>query len=341
MRSLLFLLALVFTIGSLALPLAAHAAIPFFGPIVPDTINRCAAGWGAVIDIINRIISFLITIAIVFIAPLMIAYAGFLYVVNPVNASGISEAKKILTNTVVGIVIALAGWLIVDAIMAVLYNANTPNPTGGGVLGTWSNLVTSGGFDPCLIQEGALQNLRQADLSGSRVTGVSASGGRFISLPTNANCSPSTIQQATIAGGYTGSNSLTQAQINTLSCIAVAESSCSNTPPPARQPDGTPTTASGMFQIVFGCQGCDDPCHNLNIPACGNLNCNSAFRGGLPAPGKEAEAAACQRAAANITCNASAAACLVQANGGRFDDWTRDLRASTQRNCITQYASLR
>ena len=61
--------------GSLALPLAAQAGgIPFFGPIVPDAINRCAAGWGMLITVINNIISFLITLAIVFVAPLMIAW---------------------------------------------------------------------------------------------------------------------------------------------------------------------------------------------------------------------------------------------------------------------------
>ncbi|MBU6388569.1 hypothetical protein KGQ72_01695 [Patescibacteria group bacterium] len=334
MRSRIPLFALLFAAGSLALPIAAHASgIPFFGPIIPDSINRCAAGWGAIILVINNIIRFLVSIAIVFIAPLMIAYAGFLYVVNPVNASGISKAKGILWNTVIGIVIALAGWLIVDAVMSVLYNGN---------LGAWSQIIDWSG-DTCLVQEASLQNLSQVDLSGAKVTGISANGGKFLSLPTNGDCTPDSLLQATAGSAY----ALTQSQANTLSCIAVPESTCGNNTSQARQANGTPTSASGMFQIVFGSG--NDTCHNLNIPACsqaagvdGNLNCYSAFKGGLPAPGKEAQAAACQRAAANLNCNAQAAGCLVKARNGGFNDWTGtadNLSHATQQNCVTQYAN--
>ena len=153
-----FLFVALLVAGSLALPLVAQAGgIPFFGPIVPDAINRCAAGWGMLITVINNIISFLITLAIVFVAPLMIAWSGFLFVVNPVNAGGKEQARKILTNTVVGIVIALAGWLIVDAIMAVLYNPSARS--GETVLTTWSNLVTSGGALPCIPLKASLNQV--------------------------------------------------------------------------------------------------------------------------------------------------------------------------------------
>src|SRR3989338_9348139 len=142
MRSRISLFALILVAGSFALPLAAHAGgIPFFGPIIPDAVNRCAAGWGMLITVINNIISFLITLAIVFVAPLMIAYSGFLLVVSQGDSGKRTEARKILTNTVVGIVIALAGWLIVDAIMAVLYNRNASVPGTSTVLGTWSQLI--------------------------------------------------------------------------------------------------------------------------------------------------------------------------------------------------------
>lgn len=338
MRSRIPLFALLLTAGSFALPLVAHAAIPFFGPIIPAAQNVCPGSWGLLVTVINNIISLLITLAIVFVAPLMIAYSGFLFVVNPVDPSGIAKAKGILQNTVIGIVVALAGWMIVDAIMAVLYN---PGVNAGR---TWSQLITSGGIDPCLPQRGALPGagLNQAPISGVNVTGVGANGGRYLSLPTNGNCTPSSLLQATAGTPY----ALSQSEANTLACIAIPESSCGNNVSQARQPNGTPTSASGMFQIVFGCQGCNDACHNLNIPACsqaagvsGPLNCYSAFRGGLPAPGKAAEAAACQRAAANLNCNAQAAGCLVRGRNGGFGDWTADPRAATQQNCVAQYAN--
>ncbi len=103
--------------------------------------------------VVNNIIRLLITLAIVLVAPLMISWAGFLLVVNPFNSGAKEQAKKILTNTIVGIVIALAGWMIVNALMVVLYNPDTP--IKGGTIGAWSQLITSGGAGFCLEQAGA------------------------------------------------------------------------------------------------------------------------------------------------------------------------------------------
>jgi len=146
------LLTLLLVAGFFAVPHIAQASIPFFGPIIPQAGNGavCPASWGMLIDVINRIIQFIITLAIVFVAPIMIAYAGFLFVVNPVNASGKEHAKKILTNTVVGIVITLSAWLIVDAIMAVL----TPNGKPFGE--KWTTIISAKGDSPCLDQKGSL-----------------------------------------------------------------------------------------------------------------------------------------------------------------------------------------
>lgn len=169
------------------MPHVAHAAaIPFFGPIIDQswivsgTGIQCALGWGAVITVINNIIRFLITIAIVFVAPITIAYAGFLYVVNPVNPSGIAKAKGILLNTVIGIVIALAGWLIVDAIMVVLYSGSE----GSTKWGTWSSLITSGGALTCLPQKGVGTGLNQST-NGAGVTVVPPTVNCAVSYATN------------------------------------------------------------------------------------------------------------------------------------------------------------
>lgn len=170
---------LVFATGLLVLPYIAHAGgIPFFGPIIEESWNSCPLSWGALITVINNIISLVITIAIVFVAPIMIAYAGFLYVVNPMSPSGISKAKGILWNTVIGIVIALSAWLIVDAIMAVLYKANAPVPGTTTTLGVWSSLITSGGIPSCLDQAGALpgDTLNQAVTPGIETVTTRAVG---------------------------------------------------------------------------------------------------------------------------------------------------------------------
>lgn len=151
MRSRATFFTLLFAVSSFALPLFAHAAaIPWFGPIVPED---CTAGFGMLVTVINNIIIVLLSIAIVFVAPLMIAYAGFLFVVNPTNPGGKEQAKSVLTNTIVGIVISLAAWMIVAAIMAVLYKDPS---SGGSTWGTWEALMTSGGAgDGCLSQAGS------------------------------------------------------------------------------------------------------------------------------------------------------------------------------------------
>ena len=156
MRSRISLFALLLVFGSVALPLVAHAGgIPFFGPIIEKGWSQCPLGWGALITVINNIISLLLTLAIVFVAPLMIAYSGFLLVVSQGNSGKRTEARKILTNTVVGIVLALAGWMIVAAIMAALYNPETP--IAGGKLGLWSDLIGSRGIPPCIDLKGSLK----------------------------------------------------------------------------------------------------------------------------------------------------------------------------------------
>jgi hypothetical protein len=144
----------LFALASLTLPHLAHASIPFLGPIIPQAgvQSTCAAGWGMLIVVINNIIQFLITIAISFVAPIMIAYAGFLFVVNPVNAGGKERAKSILTNTIVGIVISLSAWLVVDAVMAVLYTS--PSDTRGA-WGAWTDLITTNDAF-CAPQTGSL-----------------------------------------------------------------------------------------------------------------------------------------------------------------------------------------
>jgi len=196
----------------LALPSAVYAGgIPFFGPIIPQGTNQavCPASWGMLIDVINNIISFVITISIVFIAPIVIAYAGFLLVTGTGNPGAVTKAKGLITQVVVGIVVMLAAWLIVDAIMAVLYkpDANT------GWTTTWSKLITSGGIGSCLEQAGALPDgtLNQKDVSNIEVASSS---------PPSDTLQESSIRQRFAAAGV---------DVNNDYCVPIV-SSCDGTP---------------------------------------------------------------------------------------------------------------
>ncbi len=310
MRSRVHVFALALIAGSLALPHFAHAAIPFFGTIVPDNISRCAAGWGAVITIANNIIQFTLTIALVFLLPIMITYAGFLMVVNQGNPGKITQAKNIILNTVLGIVIAMAAWLIVDAVMVALYD---PSKFDGE---TWMSLIGSHGAADCLIQEGALQNLNQTSL---QVTGLSANGeyayvfGKTGALCADGNgaCSPSVLKGV----GFS------PAQANVMSCIAGTENS--------QQATGCTGNACGTFQIML-------TKNQLVGPSCGGtLDCPSLCKGSSGAAVKTAACQPCVQAANNAACNAETAYSLFKQYGYKpWTDWSDNKQSAA---CVQQY----
>ncbi|MDE2021606.1 MAG: hypothetical protein KGI71_01630, partial [Patescibacteria group bacterium] len=283
----------------------------------------CPAGWGMLMIVINNIISFLLTLAIVFIAPLMIAYAGFLMVVNPTSLGDVSKARSILTNTVIGIVVALAAWLIVDAVMAVLYNQGAKT-ADGSALGVWSDLVTSGGAPLCIQQTGSAQ----APPSGGVV--VSGALNPPPSGKTGTACDPAAVQAGAQTGGYT----LSTTQANILACIAQPESSCGTTLQNYNWGNGS--SAYGAFQVLLSTNSScyeNKACYTA-AKVTGPLNCASGFSGGNPIPGSPV-VQLCMTAAANLSCSASAAACLLANNGGSFSPWQPAGNSTAQTACIT------
>lgn len=153
MRFRTLALAIFLVASSFAIPNATHAAsgIPFFGPIIPQAGNQaiCPASWGMVIVVINNILKLLLSIVIVFIAPLSIAYAGFVLVIGQGNPGEISRARNILLHTIVGIVVAMAAWMIVAALLAVLMGGKNSS------VENWTNLISAPGADPCLNVAGS------------------------------------------------------------------------------------------------------------------------------------------------------------------------------------------
>lgn len=67
----------------------------------------------------NNIINFLLEASVI-IALLLFTYAGFLLTFSGGKTGDMEKAKSIFWAAVKGLVIALAGWLIVDTILSVL-----------------------------------------------------------------------------------------------------------------------------------------------------------------------------------------------------------------------------
>ncbi|MBI3572040.1 hypothetical protein HY091_00695 [Candidatus Kaiserbacteria bacterium] len=323
LRALLLALA---PLALLAIPLAAHATgIPYFGPIVPTNASTCAAGWQSLIQLINNLVALLITLAIVFVAPIMIAYSGFLYVVNPVKPEGRSEANKILRNTVVGIVIALAAWLIVDAILTAL--------TTRGI-NAWTSGLFNSGYAPCLLTDQQLATFNQS--AGQTTSGASGAGGTGAPLLAGGSgaCDPSVVAQGAAAGGQ---GTISSNEAGMLACFARYESAC-GTSNNLNYNWGNGSSAAGALQVTlkgnsscYDNAACEAAAGTPGVP----LNCASGFDGhGNPIPGSSV-VGTCTQAAANLDCSSAAAACVYAKQGPSA--WTADSHSAGQQSCVNQY----
>jgi Type IV secretion system pilin len=330
-------------------PALALAAGDFtFSPIIPTT-GACscpgsAPDYGCILQTIQHVINLGISFGVI-ILTLYIAYAGILYVTNPNSPGKRSEGNQKILNGVIGLVVILSSWLIVDFVMKTLYNPDTA--FDGQRFGPWNSILAprADGGDYCIVPNNDTGNINTTiqgvvtALTSAPISSGSAGGGSAVSG--TGRCAPGKIASNAAAGGY----QLTQAQANTLSCIAIPESSCGTNTSVPRTTAGSQTSARGMFQIILGL---NDTCHSLNIPVCtqaaqaagykvsGSLNCGRAFSNGRVKAGMESLAAACTAAAQNDVCNTSAAACLVR-NNPSFSDWAGDSRATAQRACIAKF----
>lgn len=116
-------------------PFVAQAQVPFFDSgwhIVPEVCRACPCGIGGVLQTIQNLMSLIISLGIV-IFVLLIVWAGFLLILSPANPGGRAQARKMLTNAVIGFVILISSWLIVDFVMKVLY---------GGDFGPWNEIIS-------------------------------------------------------------------------------------------------------------------------------------------------------------------------------------------------------
>ena len=83
--------------------------------------NPVPCGFTDILFLVNKVIDFIFVSLALPLGAVMIAYAGFLMVMpGGESASSRTKAKHILTNTVIGLVIAGAAWLIVHVILEVL-----------------------------------------------------------------------------------------------------------------------------------------------------------------------------------------------------------------------------
>lgn len=253
------LITLLLVVPSVA---AAQSGIPLFDPewqLVPEAHEldpSCPVGYplgfGGFLQLIQNLMNASISFGIV-IFVLIIAFAGMLWILTPTNPENHSQAKKVLTNAVIGLLIILSAWLIVDFVMKLLYNQDAPG------FGPWNSIISGG--DICIKPDDGLKPLFEGNITaipGTTSGGYTGNGG---------TC---TIQQAgpcaaTALAQYFGSAA------NQASMICYAESrgvigSVSATDVMRNDPQRR-AFSFGLFQI------------NLTYHRVAGLDCPSAFRG--------------------------------------------------------------
>jgi hypothetical protein len=156
---------------------AFAATTDFTGPIVPTDVQTCAAGFGGLTEIVGGALGILISLGIM-IAVLVLAYGGFLLVLNPVNAENRSKARTVIFNAIIGLVLTLAAWLLVNTLLTVL--------GAGGIAGTTTSLFTGGNKCLPVVTQKTIDGGGGGTDTGSG--GGSDTGGGSGGCPTGQSC---------------------------------------------------------------------------------------------------------------------------------------------------------
>jgi len=108
-----------------AMPLVAFAALP--SSIVPQSCNGPDCSLCDLTTLAQNILNTGIYIC-VFLAAVLFAWAGWLYLSNNGDVGQAKRASSTFTNVAVGLVIILSAWLIVSAIMHTLAGSSSALP---------------------------------------------------------------------------------------------------------------------------------------------------------------------------------------------------------------------
>ncbi len=168
-RKTTFLQALLFFVAGIFM------LVPYFAfgqqdtGLVPCSGIECQACHA--IELVQRILNFIVMIASG-IAVLLFSYAGFLMLTAAGNTGKIEKGKGVFMNVLIGIVIVLAGWLIIDTIMKAMFEGSALSGTQG--FGGWNEIqcapAAGGGITPPTSTGGTNQGGNTGGTTGGTQT---------------------------------------------------------------------------------------------------------------------------------------------------------------------------
>jgi len=99
--------------------------------LIPCDGVEVACNYGHFIELIDRVMDFLIQAAVV-IAPILFAWAGYLYVTAAGKPAQIAKAHTVFKDVLIGFAIMLFAWVVVNTIANSLLGPEFTNPLGLG-----------------------------------------------------------------------------------------------------------------------------------------------------------------------------------------------------------------
>lgn len=256
----------------LCVPLAASAQsnIPLFGSdwqIVPDAHEldpKCPVGaplgFGGTLQLIQNVMNATVSLGVL-IAVMVIVFAGILWILTPTNPENHSKAKAVLTNAVIGLLIILSSWLIVDFVMKILYDGDRSN------FGPWNQIFEGG--DICVVAATTTPLFTGSIVSvpgqgTGAPTGGATGGAGQCTVPITGPCTVAALQ-STCFGAKGGQVANQAAQI----CGAESRGNPQNESGSDRLAGGEPYSI-GLFQINIT---------NSFAPRVNGKLCKDAFTG--------------------------------------------------------------
>jgi hypothetical protein len=110
-------------------PYWPSAAVPLLPCTGTDCVDLCQ-----ILILIQRIIYFMMTLGILILAPVLFIWGGFLILVSGGSPERLGKGKSVLWGTVVGVIITLGAFIIVNSFLWLVGNNKT------GVRASWPNV---------------------------------------------------------------------------------------------------------------------------------------------------------------------------------------------------------
>lgn len=137
--SILSLMTVLF-VGSLTFAPALVSAWVVGDPIVPCGLNDVPCKACHIFPLANNVISFILLGLAMPFAVVMILWGGILMVTGAGNSSQLEKGKGYLTWAIIGLIVAFAGWIIVDTIIKGLTVKDNWGASGSWSFGPWHQI---------------------------------------------------------------------------------------------------------------------------------------------------------------------------------------------------------